>query len=319
MFKPIILAGGKGLRLWPLSRNSRPKAFVKLLYLCGKNSLLQNTILRFSKLNHFNPLVICNNQQSGLVISQLEKINSPAEILLEAVGKNTAPAVALSALHAIKNNENPVLLILPADHIIQNVTVFTNTVRNAVELAKDDHIVAFGCVSKFASTAYGYINQGEKYINRRIDGQVNQLDIFEINQFVEKPDKLTAKNYLECGQYYWNSGIYAFKASRILKEFENYQPEILKICKSSLDGAKNFSGIIEIDPASFGQCPAISFDHAIMEPLCQFQNAKSALVIPIDVGWSDIGTWRSLAQAYISLISAKVLSKETVHLNPSSK
>ncbi|MGB0495251.1 MAG: sugar phosphate nucleotidyltransferase, partial [Kangiellaceae bacterium] len=218
------------------------------------------------------------------------------EIMLEPVGKNTAPAVLLSALYSIQRDEDPLLLILPADHMINDVQQFKLAIESSVELANNGQLVTFGIVPEYASTQYGYIQRDD------LNSGSDRFESSNIQGFVEKPNKIKAQNYLRSGGSFWNSGMFAFKASRIISEYIKYQPALFEICKTSLANSAKEDGCIQIDEASFNICPALSFDKAIMEHICKDKHAKSADVIPIKVGWRDIGTWRSLIGAYKNVL-----------------
>ena len=275
MITPVILSGGSGTRLWPLSRNQLPKQFINLI---GDISPFQETILRLpDKVS--NPLIICNEVHRFLAAEQLRQINlEPDAILLEPVGKNTAPAIALAALKLLKNNQDPVLLVLPADHNIKDENSFHESISIAETLAKKNKLITFGVFPRKAETGYGYIkvksNIKKKY--------------YEIESFIEKPNKKNAKKFLSDGNYLWNSGIYMFKASVYLKELEKYEPKILSICKKSLLKEHKDMDFLRIDNNEFSKCPSISIDYAIME------RTRNALLVGLDANWSDIGSWESL-------------------------
>ena len=271
MIIPVILCGGSGTRLWPLSRNLYPKQFIDLV---NGNTLFQDTILRLPK-EVANPLIICNEEHRFLAAEQLRQINNDSnDIILEPVGKNTAPAIALAALAA---ENDSLLLVLPADHVIEDEEYFNKLVLEAVPLAESGKLVTFGVVPTEAYTGYGYIKGGRK------------LDFgLAVDQFVEKPSTLNAKRYFDSGEYYWNSGIFLFNASRYLEELNKFQPDIYKACKESMLGSKSDFNFLRIDKAKFEECPSESIDYAVME------KTLDAVVVPMDVGWSDIGSWSSL-------------------------
>lgn len=278
MLTPVILSGGVGSRLWPLSRESYPK---QLLALVGNQTLLQNTMIRLEGLPEQSaPLMVCNERHRFLVAEQLRNIDvSPAHIILEPEGRNTAPAVAVAALTAIANDPDAVLLVLPADHIIANVAAFRETVIAGVSLAQANNLVTFGIVPNCPETGYGYINA--------IDS-IEDTIALSVKRFVEKPDLETAQQYINSGEYYWNSGMFLFKASQYLKELEAFAPDILKFSRQAIDNAHEDKKFLRLDPAAFKACPSDSIDYAVME------NTQVAVVIPLDAAWNDIGAWSSL-------------------------
>ena len=217
MITPVIMAGGSGSRLWPLSRSLYPKQF---LALTGEQTMLQETLQRLTNLDVNAPLVICNEEHRFIVAEQLRTLGQTGSIILEPVGRNTAPAIALAAEVTINDND-PLLLVLAADHVIQNTDAFTDAVKNAIPLAEDGKLVTFGIVPTQAHTGYGYIKRGNK---------VSDSSGYGVNAFVEKPDSNTAANYLESGEYYWNSGMFLIKSSRYLQELQKYRPEIFNAC-----------------------------------------------------------------------------------------
>ena len=271
MIIPVILCGGSGTRLWPISRKLYPKQFISLV---NDKTLFQDTILRLPK-EAANPIIICNEDYRFLAAEQLRQINKDSNgIILEPIGKNTAPAIALAALN---NGNDPLLLVLPADHIIEDKEYFNKLVLEAVPLAESGKLVTFGVIPTEAHTGYGYIKGG-----RRLNVGLT------VDQFVEKPSTQDAKQYFESGKYYWNSGIFLFKASRYLEELNKFRPDIYRACKESMLGAKSGLNFLRIDKASFEECPNESVDYAVIE------NTADAGVIPMDTGWSDVGSWSSL-------------------------
>lgn len=281
MILPVIMAGGTGSRLWPMSRAHFPKQFLKLF---STHSMLQDTINRlnnFNELNIANPVVICNEVHKHIVAEQLLEIGKqPGQIILEPNGRNTAPAIALAALNAIAQGTDPVMLVLAADHVINDVPEFLMTVRMAYPFACTQYLTTFGIVSREPETGYGYILRGELL--------ENSLDVYKVKQFVEKPDLETAQAYVASGNYYWNSGMFMFKASVYLKELELYHPEIIKACRETLRLAKRDEYFVLVDEKSFNLCPDLSIDYAVME------KTENAVVIPLDAEWSDVGSWSAL-------------------------
>ena len=271
---PVILSGGSGTRLWPLSRRQYPKQFLPLV---SNKTMVQETILRLQGIKDIQPPIgVCNEDHRFMMAEQLREIDSqPSAIILEPVGKNTAPAIALAALTA---NSDDILLILPADHVISNIPVFQKAVKKANTLAEKGYLVTFGIVPNIPETGYGYIKAGESL----------DKESFNVSAFFEKPEQLQAKKYIDSGNYYWNSGMFAFKASRFLEELEKFQPDILSTCKQSLSQSKRDMDFVRLDKNVFMQCPDDSVDYAVME------KTDHAVVIPLDANWNDIGSWSAL-------------------------
>lgn len=277
MLFPIIMAGGSGSRLWPLSRQLNPKQFLPLAD--ADFSMLQATIQRLDGLGAELPRLICNEQHRFLAAEQLRLLGlEKAGILLEPVGRNTAPAIALAALQACSVAQDPILLVLAADHLIKDVGAFQACIKTALPLAQDGKLVTFGIVPTHAETGYGYIEQGADV---GIGG-------FRVNRFVEKPDLVTAQEYLASGSYFWNSGMFMFRASRYLEELETYRPDILAACRAALAGGSQDMHFTRVDEAAFAACPDDSVDYAVME------KTADAVMVPLDAGWSDIGSWTAL-------------------------
>lgn len=281
MLIPVILAGGSGTRLWPLSRKLYPK---QLIELTSDKTMLQETLLRLQNLTDIaSPIIICNEDHRFMVAEQLREINiKDATIILEPVGKNTAPAVATASLQALSqfNNENPTLLVLPADHYIGDEKSFLEKIKKAYEYSKNNLILTFGIVPKSPETGYGYINIGEKI----------QEDLFKTNKFVEKPNLETAEKYLSSKDYLWNSGMFIFKAKTMIDEFKTLSPKILESCQKALDESAHDLDFLRLDKQSFESSPEDSLDYAIME-----KTDKSA-VIPLSCKWNDVGSFEALWQ-----------------------
>ncbi len=283
---PVILAGGTGSRLWPLSRKSFPKQFLNLLE-NDEYTMLQRTYKRIENLEEISkPIVICNEEHRFIVSNQMKEINiEPLDILLEPEGRNTTAAVTIAALKALdifKNkNIEPILLILPSDHQIKDVKSFELTIKNSIELALQDNLVTFGVLPTYPATGYGYI-KSEKVLDH------NAFNGIRLNQFVEKPDKKTAKLFLKDKKYSWNSGMFFFKATTILDEIKNFAPEVLIYCEKCLDKSKVDLDFLRLEEKSFKQCENISIDISI------FEKTKKAFVMPLNCGWNDIGNWESL-------------------------
>lgn len=275
---PVIMAGGAGSRLWPLSRQLNPK---QLLKLCGESTLLQQTLTRLHGLQALPPSIICNYDHRFMVAEQLRQLGvQDASILLEPVGRNTAPAIALAALDSVEKGEDPILLVLAADHYIADQAAFQQAVRSAICLAEHNKLVTFGIVPVRPETGYGYIQRGDSL----------QLEGFEVARFVEKPDLVRASEYTQSGDYYWNSGMFMFKASAYLDALEMFRPDILAACKGALkrDLKDKDMDFIRVDAEAFAACPEDSIDYAVME------KTTEAAVVPLDAGWSDIGSWTAL-------------------------
>lgn len=277
MILPVILSGGAGTRLWPLSRELYPK---QLLPLTSDKTMLQETILRLDGVDHLEkPLIVCNEAHRFMVAEQVRQLDKEAHaIILEPCGRNTAPAVAIAALYGEASEEDPILLVLPADHLIQDVNEFQRVVRLGAEQAEKGALVTFGIVATQPETGYGYI---------RADQSTGGA-AYSVAEFVEKPDLETAKSYLSSGDYYWNSGMFMFRASRYLEELELYQPEMLTVCRSSFTSMAADLDFQRLDKDTFAACPADSIDYAVME------KTDRAVVIPLDAGWNDIGAWSAL-------------------------
>jgi mannose-1-phosphate guanylyltransferase/mannose-6-phosphate isomerase len=287
MLTPLILSGGSGTRLWPLSREMYPK---QLLPLIGKRTMLQETAARVSGLPDLAaPIVVCNESHRFMVAEQMrEHGTTPQAIILEPVGRNTAPAVAVAALVALDrarkskggNDADPILLVLPADHVIRDVSAFQSAVVSGSAAAAEGKLVTFGVVPDRAETGYGYIRRASG------DGPT-----YPVQQFVEKPDAATAKAYVESGEYYWNSGMFMFRARVYLAELKRHAPAMLSACEDAVAAATRDLDFTRLPAAEFGACPSDSIDYAVME------KTDSAMVVPLDAGWSDVGSWSALQDA----------------------
>lgn len=276
---PIVMAGGSGSRLWPMSRTHYPKQFLPLI---NDTTMLQDTVQRLTDMEHLPPLFICNDEHRFLVAEQLRQINAPhSGIILEPFGRNTAPAITLAAIKALEEGNDPLLLVLAADHMINDIDAFIHTVQTACIFAQNDKLVTFGIVPTSPETGYGYICRGKTIHEKNATAYI-------VNSFVEKPNLETAEKYLASQQYYWNSGMFLFKASRFIEELEKFQPDILTACRSALNDAKEDIEFIRLDSNAFSQCPNESIDYAVME------KTSSAVVVPMNAGWSDVGAWSSL-------------------------
>jgi mannose-1-phosphate guanylyltransferase/mannose-6-phosphate isomerase len=276
MITPVILAGGTGSRLWPKSRAALPKQFLSLT---SKRTMLQDTIMRLPSENMNAPMLICNENHRFLAAEQLRSVNiAHSGIVLEPVGRNTAPAIAVAAMLATKSGDDPLLLVLAADHLINQHKSFADAITKAQTLAMSGKLVTFGVVPTQAHVGYGYIKAGKE-----VDGIG-----FEVAEFVEKPDASTAQTYLDNKQHFWNSGMFLFKASVYLQELKKYNPTIFSACERSIAHTEADLDFIRIDKEAFESCPDDSIDYAVME------KTHSACMVPLDAGWSDVGSWSSL-------------------------
>lgn len=275
MLIPVIIAGGNGSRLWPLSRSHYPK---QLLRLNGEFSMLQATILRLpAELRAVRPIIVCNQEHRFLIAEQLHDIGIEADILLEPCGRNTAPAVALAALQARQRDTNAKIFVCPADHAIRNPEVLEETIKAGCQAAETGLLVAFGIQPNRPETGYGYICMGASLGKHHL-----------IERFVEKPDASTAQQFLDDGHYLWNSGMFLFRAERYLQELRERHPQMLAHCTRSLLQAEADLGFIRLNEASFARCEDLSIDYAIME------HTSDGAVVPVELLWNDLGSWQSL-------------------------
>jgi len=302
MLIPVILSGGAGTRLWPLSRELYPK---QLLPLTGTHTMLQETVLRLAGLKAAAPLVVCNEAHRFMVAEQLRQIGvRPGATILEPVGRNTAPAIALAAHAALKGAAaavaaDPVLLVLPADHVIRDVPAFQQAVQQALAAAQAGQLATFGIVAKSPETGYGYIQRGPA------SGAA-----FRIARFVEKPDAAVADGFVKSGDYYWNSGMFMFRARRYLEELARFAPDMARVCEAAFRAATADLDFTRISAKTFEACPADSIDYAVME------KTADAVVVPLDAGWSDVGSWSALheaseADAHGNVTHGDVISEDT--------
>lgn len=281
------MAGGSGTRLWPVSRANHPKQFLALR---GDDTMLKSTVKRLEGLNVESSITICNEEHRFFVAEQLREIDKLGSIILEPVGRNTAPAIALAALSS-KDDEDPMLLVLAADHVIQDEAAFTKAVSDAIPLAESGKLVTFGVVAHEPNTGYGYIKRGAP-----------QGVGFAVDMFVEKPTLKLATEYLESGDYFWNSGMFLFKASRYLEELKKHRSDIYDAVCLSMEDVAQDNDFFRVNKPAFDACPSESIDYAVME------KTEHAVVVPMDAGWSDIGSWSSLWD-----ISKKDLNGNSVH------
>ncbi|MFP4040321.1 MAG: mannose-1-phosphate guanylyltransferase/mannose-6-phosphate isomerase [Desulfosudaceae bacterium] len=286
MLLPVVLAGGSGTRLWPLSRRLYPK---QLMALSGTATMLQNTLRRLSGLSDVDhPIVICNDHHRFMVAEQLRADGIEAKaIILEPVGRNTAPAVTIAAIHALEEDRQAVLAVLPADHFIRDQNSFQAALTAGRRHAARDKLITFGVVPTAPETGYGYIKKGHQVLAVH-DSPSETPEAVRIEAFVEKPDVETARQYLESGQYCWNSGIFMFKAERLLAEMERLAPDIVVACQESVDNGRSDLDFFRLEETAFSRCPSDSLDYAVME------KTDRGVMIPFEAGWNDLGSWEAL-------------------------
>ncbi|MES2878610.1 MAG: mannose-1-phosphate guanylyltransferase/mannose-6-phosphate isomerase [Pseudomonadota bacterium] len=298
LIQPVVLSGGSGTRLWPLSREKYPK---QLLPLIGEDSLLQATVRRVEGISGAElapPMVVCGEEYRFVIAEQLRLLGKPGTIILEPIGRNTAPALTLSALSAIKNGADPILLVMPADHVITDITAFQRVVSQGAALAQTGVIVTFGITPDAPETGYGYIQSGAAYIAKSNE---EKSSASLITRFVEKPDLATAQTYLDAGTYLWNSGLFMMQASVWLSAMGDCRPDILAACQTAWDQGSTDGEFIRVGKDAFANCPADSIDYAVMERIATGSNAvagslPTGVVIPLSAGWSDVGAWDALWQ-----------------------
>jgi len=277
-FYPVILTGGAGSRLWPVSREFYPKP---LLPLFGDQTLLQDTAARLDAIDAVeNPVFVCNEEHRFLVAEQVRALGKePEAILLEPEGRNTAPALTIAALYLVKKEPDAMMVVMPADHVIPDSEAFTAAVEQGGKLAAEGYLVTFGVVADKPETGYGYIHRGE---------EIDSTGVFKVDSFVEKPDQSTAQKYVDTGNYYWNAGIFLLRADRWLEEIGNLQPDILKACQQAVAGGSRDSDFVRVEKDAFLSSPSDSIDYAVME------KTDRAAVVPLQTSWSDVGSWSSI-------------------------
>lgn len=272
--QPVLLSGGSGTRLWPLSREAYPKQFLPLT---SDYTMVQDTWLRVAPLSDRAPIIVANEEHRFLVAEQLRQLGTPEPaIVLEPVGRNTAPAIAAAALQAMAGGEDPLLLVLPSDHVVANAEGFRRAVQAATGAAEAGALITFGIVPNAPETGFGYIQ------STAAEG------LSKVLRFVEKPDAQTAQSYLDAGGYYWNSGMFLFRASRLLEELQKFRPEIVNAVRAAFAAAKHDGDFVRLDKEAFATCPSDSIDYAVME------KTSDAMVLPVDIGWNDVGSWSAL-------------------------
>lgn len=284
---PVILSGGSGTRLWPLSREKYPK---QLLSLVSDDSLLQATVRRMDGMDDIDvkdPIVVCNEEYRFVIAEQLRIMGRKGTVLLEPSGRNTAPALTIAAYAALEQSEDPILLVMPSDHIIVDTEVFKKAVQQGIQIGLEGYIVTFGITPDKPETGYGYIQIGNK---------LNNTDVYSIARFVEKPDNTTAQAYLEAGSFLWNSGLFLMHASIWLQAIELCHPEILATCRTAWNGGSVDGDFNRVEKTAFEQCTSKSIDYAVMEHIALGNNPQlpNGAVIPLTAGWSDVGAWDSL-------------------------
>ncbi len=304
MMVPVILSGGSGTRLWPLSRELYPK---QLMPLAGSSTMLQETVARLSGIRDMTaPLIVANENHRFMISEQMKNIGvTPSAIMLEPVARNTAPAAAAAALYASLRGKDPVLLVLPADHAIRDTAAFQAAVAEGVQYAAKGKLITFGVVPASPETGYGYIKKGKEIkvkagIGAEAQGlrhrgnrgrqahNASRITAFEVAGFEEKPDPAKAASFLHSGDYLWNSGMFMFRASAYIKELKRHAPDILTACEKALKSSEADLDFLRLDEKAFAMCPGNSIDYAVME------KTDSAIVLPLDAGWSDVGSWSSL-------------------------
>jgi len=300
-FNPVVMAGGAGSRLWPLSRASFPKQYQQLVDNEHGHTMLQQTFSRLSGLGLGHSQLICNQDHRFLAAEQCRAANIDAEIVLEPIGRNTAPAVILAALRLVKAGTDEPMLVLSADHVIADETSFRCALVNAHELALLGNIVTLGIKPNFACTGYGYIRYGSNV--------GSTASCFAVSEFVEKPDETSAKTYLEQGNYLWNSGIFIVRPSVLIKEAELYCAKLLHHCKLTIKSVTKDLDFIRLSEQDFAQCEAISLDYAIME------HTQKAVVVPVDCGWNDVGDLQALWKINNRDDEGNVLQGDVISLN----
>ncbi|ABW67835.1 mannose-1-phosphate guanylyltransferase/mannose-6-phosphate isomerase [Desulfosudis oleivorans] len=304
MIIPVVLAGGSGTRLWPLSRELYPK---QLMALVGDRTMLQSTLERLSGVNDMGaPIVICNGNHRFMVAEQLRLSGiTPRSIMLEPVGRNTAPAIAVAALTAVADHSNPILLVLPADHFIVGIPRFHDALNAGQRHADEGALVTFGVAPTTPETGYGYIKKGDP-VSAGQDHSPETEGAARIEAFVEKPDAETARAYLRSGRYFWNSGMFMFRAADILDEMRQQVPEIVAACEQALSSGCRDLDFFRLDADAFARCPSDSIDYAVME------KTDRGVMVPLDAGWNDLGSWEALWHTGEKDKSANVISGDVV-------
>lgn len=297
LLHPVILSGGVGSRLWPLSRSLFPK---QLLALAGDHSLIQDTVRRAAGPAFAEPIIVCNVEHRFLIAEQMRAAgHSPGAIVLEPMGRNTAPAAAVAALMLAEKDPDAILLLMPADHVVRDLDAFRQAADSAAAAAAHGFLVTFGIAPKGPETGYGYVQRGAPLSE--------SARTFAVRRFVEKPDAATAGRYIAAGDYYWNSGMFAFRASNFLAELERLEPIMVANCKAAIRGGKEDLDFFRLEPKAFEACKSISIDYAVME------HTQKAAVVPVEMGWSDIGSWEALWDASDKDNGGNALTGDVLH------
>jgi mannose-1-phosphate guanylyltransferase/mannose-6-phosphate isomerase len=293
---PVILSGGSGTRLWPLSRAHYPK---QLQPLHTKLSLLQETVSRLTDDNFTQPLVVCNQEHRFIVAEHLKEIGiKPEATVLEPIGRNTAPAAAVASIIISKQDPNAIILLMPSDHVITDTEAFKAAIKTALPAAIDGSFVTFGIQPTKAETGYGYIKKSNTAYDKK--------GCFKVDVFVEKPSLADAKTFIDEGDYYWNGGIFLFSASSFIAELERLSPKIIEACNLAVSKAKSDLDFHRLDKATFSACPSISIDYAVME------KSENVVVVPVDMGWNDVGSWDALWQLLDKDPNGNVISGDVI-------
>ncbi len=280
LIHPVVMSGGVGSRLWPLSRQLYPK---QLLPLVGERTMIQDTLTRVAGAQFASPMIICNQEHRFLVAEQLREIGiEGATIVLEPVGRNTAPAAAVAALMLAERDPSALVLVMPADHVVTDMAAFLKAVDIAADIAREGSIATFGIAAATPEIGYGYIQRG---------APASVAGCFRVRRFVEKPNRETAQGYIDAGDYYWNGGIFVFRAKTYLEELEKFEPAIVAYCRDAVAKGRHDLDFLRLDEAAFKASPSKSVDYAVME------HTTHAAVVPVDMGWSDVGSWQSLWEA----------------------
>jgi len=294
---PVILSGGVGSRLWPLSRSLFPK---QLLALAGDCSLIQDTVRRAAGPTFAPPLIVCNVEHRFLIAEQMRAAGQPlGAIILEPAGRNTAPAAAIAALMLAEKDPDAILLLMPADHVVRDPDAFRRAADSATAAAAQGFLVTFGIAPRGPETGYGYVQRGAPLSE--------STHTFAVRRFVEKPDVATAQSYIEAGDYYWNSGMFAFQAASFLTELERLEPGIIANCRAAIQGGKQDLDFFRLEPKAFEACKSISIDYAVME------HTRKAAIVPVEMGWSDIGSWEALWDASDKDNGGNALTGDVLH------
>ena len=304
---PVILSGGAGTRLWPLSWGNHPKQFLPLV---SDKTMIQETLLRLQGLNIEQPIVSCNESHRFLVAEQLRELSLKPTILLEPVAKNTAPAITAACCAAMQKDKDAIVIVLPSDHIIKDVKAFQTAVMTAAEQAQKGYLVTFGIVPTFPATGYGYIKCGDSADSNNTS--TKEKNVFELECFVEKPCFEKAEEYFTSGEYSWNSGMFVFKAQNYIEELKQHSPEMAELSIAAFDKAQKESDFIRLDKTLFEQIQGNSIDYAVME------KTKLGRVVKLEAGWDDVGSWSALYELSPKDENRNVLKGDVIALDTSN-